>query len=388
MQERAYFIREYLEDEYSFSELCRMYRISRKTGYKWLKRYLLFGFAGLLDLSRARHHQDPQTDPVLVDAVVELRKKHIDWGPRKLYARLARENPDELWPRPSTIAKIIKREGLVRKIKRRARPGEHVSPFVGYCGPNAVWTADHKGAMPTRSGKHCLPLTVQDGFSRYLLAAEAVDSTSVRANKGVFERLFTEYGMPGALRSDNGPPFASVGLGGVTELSKWWIKLGIKPERIEPGRPSQNGRHERMHRTLKAGLAESIKQATAKTAQPLLDEFRTMFNEERPHEALAYKTPSDVYLRSTKTYPVKLRDPEYPSGMLLERVSARGKLHFMGESYHMPKLFRQELLGMKVAEEEKWQVYFGPALLGAIYPLAFRSEGKGVGKRRFRPHKR
>jgi transposase InsO family protein len=388
MKEREFFIEDFLKHEASnFYELCRLYGISRKTGYKWVDRYHLKGIGGLCDLSRARKSQEHQTDPRLVEEVILLRRTNSDWGPLKLYKRLMRKAPDRPWPKPSTIAKILKRRGLVNKVKRRARPVNCHSPFVGYYGPNAVWTADHKGEMPIQYGKVCLPLTVQDGFSRYLLAVDAVPSTSGYFAKAVFERLFCQFGMPDALRTDNGPPFATVGLGGIGQMNKWWIKLGIKPERIDPGRPDQNGRHERMHRTLKAAVGERMKKATSKTMQPVLNDFRANYNDERPHEALNHKTPSDVYRKSTRQYPVKLKDPTYPDGLLLERVSKQGLLYFMGQGYQFPRIFRQELLGMKPVKEEKWQVYFGPVLLGAITPFAFRSEGKGVGKRRFWPYK-
>lgn len=385
MEERAKFIERYLTREGTFSGLCRYYGISRKTGYKWIQRFHEKGKNGLCDEKRSRKSQERETDRVLIDEIIKLRERHKQWGPRKLFVYLLRQDPSKPWPKPSTIAKILKQRGLVHKTKRRHRPRSYISTFGGYYGPNALWTADYKGQMHMRDGWYCYPLTIQDTCSRYLLETKSTTSTDYKSARRIFDASFCEYGLPDAIRTDNGSPFASVGLGGLSELSKWWIKLGIKPERIQRGKPNQNGRHERMHRDLKAVVEQYVKLSTKSTVQPHLDAFKVEYNTQRPHEALNYKTPHQVYIRSTKSYPVTPKDPRYPVGHFVERVDKSGNLHFMGQTFFVSPLIRHELIGIKPANDDTFHIYFGPLLLGKIGPFVFRSDRKKIGKRKFKP---
>ena len=389
VDERIEFINDFHRKKFhSFSELCRYYAVSRKTGYKWVHRHFEHGKSGLLDRNRTPLSHPEATSPDMVDVFVLLRKRYPKWGPRKLYGYLKETKPDTDWAKPSTIAKLLKKRGLATpKARPRRRPASYTSPFIGYYGPNAVWTTDFKGHMPTRRKASCLPLTVQDACTRFLLAVTAVQTTSFSSVWPIFDFLFTEHGLPDAIRSDNGPPFATVGLGGLGELSRRWIKLGIVPERIEPGKPSQNGRHERMHRTLKESVGDAIEKAPARQIQPIFDGFRVEYNEIRPHEALNNKTPSRLYCNSTKTYPKKLRDPRYPDTMLVERANPRGQLFYMGQSFGLSAVIRNELIGILPVDNDRTNLYFGPILLGYITPTHFKANRKRIGKRQFYPNR-
>ncbi len=250
MDERVRFIADHKCGLWTMTELCERYEISRNTGYTWLNRYRLEGAAGLVDRSHAPHQHGRATPAHLVEAIVSLRRERASWGPRKLLGKLVERQPDVEWPSTSTIGEILKRAGLVcgRRLRRRAPPrqGRLTEPQHS----NHVWNVDHKGWIRMRDGSRVEPLTITDGFSRYLISVAATGSTEHAEAKPLFERAFRDYGLPDVIRSDNGSPFASTGTTGLTALSVWWIKLGIRHERIDPGHPQQNGRHERFHLTL------------------------------------------------------------------------------------------------------------------------------------------
>src|SRR5262245_34784306 len=251
MDERAEFIVECLRGELTVTELCRKYEISRKTGYKWMGRFHEGGRPNLADRSRARHGHANATPEELVGMIVAMRKEHPTWGPLKLIDRLERKWPRQRWPAPSTIGEILKRQGLARARRGRHRPPQYAEPFLGCDEPNKTWCADFKGSFALGNGRRCNPLTISDAYSRYLLRVESLTRTEENAVRPIVESAFCEFGRPWAIRTDNGPPFATVAAGGLSRLAIWWIKLDIRPERIAPGKPQQNGRHERMHRTLK-----------------------------------------------------------------------------------------------------------------------------------------
>ena len=289
MDEKLRFVFAYERDEQSMTELCRQRGISRETGYVWLRRFRQYGVAGLVELDRAPRRHGNQTAEAVERAVLELRQAHMRWGPRKLKRILARDQPERVWPATSTIGEIVKRAGLVIAGKKRRRTEPYTAPLGHAVESNRVWCADFKGWFRARDGARVDPLTISDAWSRYLLRCQAVEKTNTERVRAIFEAAFREYGLPEAIRTDNGAPFASAALGGLSRLSVWWMKLGITPERIQAGHPEQNGRHERMHRTLKL----EVKAADDWRAQQReLDRFRHDYNQVRPHEALGMQTPA------------------------------------------------------------------------------------------------
>ncbi len=321
MEEKLRFVFELESGEHTVTELCQQYEIARETGYVWLRRYRQFGVAGLMERSRAAHRRRNQTPEEIERMVLELRQAHMRWGPRKLKRVLERDEPGRVWPATSTIGALLKREGLVVARKKRLRTAPYTEPLAHADGANRVWCADFKGWS------------------------------------------FREYGMPEAIRTDNGAPFASPAVAGLSRLAVWWIKLGIVPERIAAGHPEQNGRHERMHRTLKQEVAQPPA-ANRRKQQRALDGFRQEYNQVRPHEALEMRTPASVYEPSERKYPASVCEPEYPGNMLVRSVRRRG--HFRWQKY---EVFLSEVLwGERVGllpEDERWYtMYF------AQFPIA------------------
>ena len=309
--ERARLVAAHLDGLYSVTELADRFGVSRPTVYKWIDRFKDGGAAALADLGRAPK-TSPQQTPASVEALIfETRRAHPTWGPRKLVPYLARRHPGVVLPAPSTAGAILDRHGLT-KPRRSRRPPKHPGsvPLVAET-PNAVWTADYKGQFRTRDGVYCYPLTVCDAHSRYILSCHGLLSVEQYAAYRQFERLFREYGLPSAIRSDNGTPFATLAICGLSRLSVWWIKLGIDHDRIDPGQPQQNGAHERMHRTLKAECARPPERDLA-TQQTRFDAWRAEFNADRPHDALGGAVPASRYAPSPRPMPDVLRGPEYP----------------------------------------------------------------------------
>jgi transposase InsO family protein len=270
--------------------------------------------------------------------VIAFRQQHPHWGPAKLRARLQREAPEIVWPAKSTIGEILKRAGLTapRHKRRKATPSQ--SPLSHAEAANQVWCADFKGWFRCGDGSRCDPFTLTDGYSRFLLRCQAVPAMSEASVRGVMEAAFREYGIPLRMRTDNGEPFGSVGLAGLSRLSIWWLKLGIQPERIPPGKPQHNGRHERMHRTLKEATARPPA-ANLRKQQIAFDEFREEYNHQRPHEALQWHTPADFYEPSCRTYPSRLREPEYPDEGEVRGVRACGRMRWWSSNIFIGKVF-------------------------------------------------
>ena len=300
--ERLGLIERYALGEESVAELSRQFGISRKTAYKMIGRHKAEGEAGLLDRSRAPHHHPNATPPELVDRIIEMKRGHPLWGPKKVVGRLRLIESEKSWPSPSTAGVILDRAGLVKRRRRRRRSTPWGEPFSGAKRPNDVWSIDFKGWFRTADGTRIDPLTVQDAASRYLLVCDGLERPNGREARRVLERAFREYGLPRAIRTDNGVPFASVGLGSLSPLSVWWVKLGIMPERIEPGHPEQNGRLERLHRTLKAETA-TPPQANRRRQRRAFDRFRHSYNNERPHETLGQMPPASLYTPSPRPHP-------------------------------------------------------------------------------------
>jgi putative transposase len=375
MDQRTQFIADHLRDTLSLTELCGLYGISRKTGYKWIDRYVTQGPVGLEERSRRPHRAPNATPQEIVTAILEARRRHPHWGGKKLLALLHRRHPRWRLPGRSTASDILRRHGMVplrRQRRRIGHPGKPISPILA---PNDVWSADYKGHFRTGDGRYCYPLTVADGFSRYLLGCQALASTAGDEAKPIFTRLFREYGLPTRIRTDNGVPFATNTLARLSKLSAWWVRLGILPELIEPGRPAQNGRHERMHRTLKA---ETTRPAAGSLAaqQRRFNVFQQEFNEERPHEALDQATPAAHYTASPRSMPDRLPPLEYPDRFEVRYVSANGGIRWNSQWVNVSTVCAGEYVGLEEIADGIWNVFFGPLRLGRLSERHMRIEDK------------
>jgi transposase InsO family protein len=332
MDQKIQFMSDYLRLNLSMSELCQLYNVSRKTGYKWVDRYLRLGPAGLEDRSRTPLHAVNATAPEVIEAILETRRRHPSWGGKKLLAFLHRRHPRLSLPHRSTVCDILKR---------------------------------HKGHFRTGNGLYCYALTVADGFSRYLLGCQALGSTAVHEAQPVFTRLFQEFGLPRRIRTDNGVPFATHTLARLSRLSAWWVRLSILPELIEPGCPQQNGRHERMHRTLKA---ETTRPPAASRAaqQRRFDTFRAEFNHDRPHEALDMQTPASCYLPSPRPMPARIPPLEYPDRFEVRYVSANGGIRWNEAWVNVSTVCAGQYVGLEEIDDGVWNLYYSTLNIGRL----------------------
>jgi putative transposase len=350
------------EEGASITELAEIHGVSRKTIYKWLERHEQQGLAGLKDLSRRPHHSPKQVSAEVEAAIIEARRRW-KWGPRKLLVKLCQQDQERQWPSVSSIAAVLRNKGLV--VQRRPRPRTPIQrpPYVAAVEANTVWCADYKGWFRSGDGARIDPLTISDAASRYLLRCQIVERTGHDYAQAIFEAAFREFGMPAVIHTDNGVPFASVAPGGMSRLSMWFVKLGITPERSRPGSPQDNGRHERMHRTLKQATANPP-QATGRLQQRAFDEFRREFNEQRPHEALGNLTPAACYQPSPRSYPRRVPQLEYGGDLEVRRVSQQGSLKWKGERTFISEVFSHEPLGLQALDDRWLQIYYGPIQLG------------------------
>lgn len=363
MEEKLRFVFEYEQRHRSMRELCARYEISRETGYVWVRRYRELGIEGLVERSRASLRHGNQTPEEIERQVLDLRETHMNWGPRKLKRILEREEPGRVWPAASTIGALLKREGLIVGRRKRRRTAPYTEPLAHADGPNRVWCADFKGWFRTQDGRRIDPLTISDAYSRYLLKCQGVEKTDTMRVQAIFEAAFREYGLPEAIRTDNGAPFASSALAGLSRLGVWWMKLGIVPERIEAGHPEQNGRHERMHRTLKQEVAQPPA-ANWREQQRAMEKFRREYNQVRPHEALGMQTPAAVYESSPRSFPVRVPEPEYGDEMLVRQVKHQGQFRWKKQDVFLSEVLWGEPVGL-LAEDERWYtIYF------ARFPIA------------------
>lgn len=373
MDQRIQFIADYLRDSLSVTELCQLYAVSRKTGYKWVNRYLNRGPAGLEEYSRNPHRSPRQTPDSVVTAILEARRHHPSWGAKKLLKILSKKHPGWRWPHRSTVCEILARHGLVAKKRHRRVIGHPGKPTSQMLAPNDVWSADFKGQFKTHDGQYCYPLTISDGYSRFLLGCQALHSTSVAEAKPVFVRVFKEFGLPRRIRTDNGVPFATNTLGRLSQLSAWWVRLGILPEFIEPGKPQQNGRHERMHRTLKAETTRPSA-ANLSAQQRKFNGFREEFNHDRPHEALDLETPADCYTPSARQMPNPLPPLVYPDRFEVRYVSANGGIRWHRDWVNVSIVCAGEYVGLEEIDDGVWNVFFGPLKLGRFLERHMRIE--------------
>lgn len=366
MDERVLFVADYMRALYSFTELCARYGVSRKTGYQLVERYRLEGVEGLGERSRRPLRQPTQLPYAIEQAIIKLRgSRRTELGPKKIQVRLHERYPDQPVPSRTTIYNVLKRAGLIEPRRHRRRVARSGGVVDGITIPNGLWSADFKGQFLTGDRRWCYPLTVMDHTSRYLLGCQGLPGTRGAETQVVFERLFRRYGLPERLRTDNGVPFASVGTAGLSRLSIWWIRLGIVPERIEPGRPQQNGRHERMHRTLKRAAAQPPA-ANARAQQRRFDVFRRHYNAERPHEALAQRTPASLYTASPRPYPARLPELTYASYIHPHRVCDSGLIYWNAWRIYVGYLLAGEQVGVEPVDDGVWNVHFGPVRLGGF----------------------
>ena len=353
----------------NLAELCRMFGISRQTGYAWVERYreARHSLAGLAERSRRPKTSPSAISPELEDLVVAARKRYPSWGPRKLHARLVAVNPGEMFPSPSAISKILTRRGMTTPRRpRRQRPALGVTaPFGGCDAPNATWCIDFKGWFETSDGRRCYPLTLLDAFSRYLLRCETLYDPDGKHVRQILDSAFLEFGLPVAIRSDGGPPFASTGPARLTELSVWLLRLGIRIEIIAPGKPQQNGRLERFHRTLKAETA-SPPQANHPTQQRVFDVWRREYNHERPHEALRQRPPATVYSVSSRRYPRPLVEHERAPFVAAVRIDKHGYIKWHRRNLFISSALRHEHIEIAIDDDGRWSVHWGAIPLGHL----------------------
>jgi len=365
MEQRERFIHDRRLALYTMVELCTRYSISRKTGYKWLERFEEAGRQGLQDRSRAPHTCPHRIADAVAALICAARRQHPSWGPAKLLDWLRPRYPHVDLPAVSTAGDLLARRGLVKHRRRRrhySHPG--VVPATT-TQPNDLWTADFKGHFRTRDGLYCYPLTIADQHTRYLLACHGLRSTKGVGVRPVFERLFREYGLPQAIRTDNGVPFATTGIHGLSQLNVWWLRLGIQHQRILPAHPQQNGAHERMHKTLK-GEAIRPPRATLALQQRAFTAFRRLYNDERPHEALHGRTPAALYRASPRAYPAALPPIEYPGHFIVKRVTNAGTVRFKKRLVFIANALKQHPIGLEEVADGIWSIYFCRVLLGRI----------------------
>jgi putative transposase len=366
MDQRLQFVRDALSERFDMTDLCARYGVSRKIGYKWLARFEAEGKAGLVNRSRRPHTCPTAIRPALAELLCEFRRLHPDWGARKLLKVLRGRHPEiEHWPAASTTAQLLARRGLVRR-RRRRRPHQHpgVVPITTQA-PNDLWTADFKGQFRTGNGVYCYPLTIADQHTRFLVSCHGVLSTETITARPVFERAFREYGLPRAIRTDNGVPFATQSIHGLSYLNVWWMRLGIAHQRIHPGCPQENGAHERMHRTLKRSAIKPV-QRTCGAQQKRFDAFRLEYNTERPHEALGQETPASRYRASSRSYPSTLPIPEYPGHYLVKRVTEAGTFRFQHRLLYIANALVNEYIGLEETDDGVWTIYFTNVLIATL----------------------
>ena len=384
MDFKVSFIGDWINQRYaSFSSLCLHYGITRRTGYKFIDRYEAEGPEGLEERS-TRPLNSPNKTPANVEAaLVALRKKYPDRGAKKLVGKYTAAHPTWFIPSEATISNIISRNGLVESHRRRLRQPHPGCPYTAVSSPNQLWGIDFKGEFKTLDGEYCYPLTLTDSHSRYILACEGFLGPNLYDTKRTLTRVFKEYGLPERIRSDNGTPFSSGNsLGRLSRLSVWWIRLGIFPELIEPGRPEQNSRHERMHKTLKAATTRPPA-ATLRAQQRKFNTFVTEFNTDRPHEALGQKPPASVYTASPRPFPSKLPSIDYPSHFEVRRVSRCGGLRWKCKWVRASNILEEEYIAFEEIDTGLYNVYFSFVLIGRFderfpYINTFRTNNKYI----------
>lgn len=364
---REAFVDAWEDSEDTFQEHCARFGLPRQTGYEWLAK-LRSGGVDALETQPSTPLTCPHaTSDEVIRVVIAARKLHPTWGPRKLRPWLLERDGTLVLPVPSTLGEILKRVGLVPERRRRRRSPKYSAPFAKAVAPNDVWAADFKGQFHLGDHSLCYPLTISDSCSRYLLRCDGYPSTSGAA-KASFESAFREFGLPTVIHTDNGTPFSSTAPAGLSKLSAWWVRLGIVPERSAPAHPWENGRHERMHRTLKAECTKPPRR-TPSLQQRAFNVFRSEYNDERPHEALGQKPPATSYRPSPRPYPRRLPELEYSDEHELRTVDSSGHFKWHGQVVFVSEAITAEVIGLLRVSETSWDVYFGPLRLGYLTKL-------------------
>jgi len=371
MDERVKFIGRVLDGE-KISKLCEEFGISRKTGYKIYERYQSCGVEGLSDRSRRAYKQANRLPFQIERSILALKKEYPSWGAPKLREKLVQRYPEITAPAISTVHAVLDRNGLVERRKRRRYKAEG-TPLNQSHQPNGLWCADYKGEFMLGNKQYCYPLTITDYHSRYLLASEGLETTKEPFAFSVFERVFKEYGLPGAIRTDNGLPFSSpVALFGLSKLSVWWLRLGIDIERIKPGHPEQNGRHERMHLTMKREVCRPPGYNFLQQ-QEKLDAFQNIYNNERPHQAIGMRCPAELYTPSTRQYN-GLPEIDYPYADRTIMVTHCGRICMGRKKVNFSTVFAGQKVGITQTEDKIWLVSFMKYDLGYFDLEACRVE--------------
>jgi len=364
VDQRVRFARDFASGHWSMTELCERYGVTRPTGYKWVARQRTAGDGGLKDRSRAPHHSPRRTDGE-VEALVVAARLQYGWGAKKLGKILRTRHPDRVWPARSTLNALLERHGLLRKNRRRRKWSHPGAPAVETEHPNQVWPADFKGQFKTGDGQYCYPLTVTDHFSRALLVCRGLRSVKTADAQPVFRALFRAVGLPDAIRTDNGAPFASTGIHGLSRLNVWWMQLGIVHQRITPANPQQNGQHERMHRELKRETARPAASSLC-AQQRRFERFRTRYNDERPHEGIGDQTPASLWTPSSRDYPERIAAPIYPAHMEVRRVSTAGTFRLHARQPFLSQTLKNEDIGLEEVDDGIWNIVYYRTLLGKI----------------------
>ena len=363
--QRETFIAAWLAGKETVASLAQHFGINRKTAHKFINRFRAAGADGLLDRSRAPHAPHNATPQDVVDLLIQAKREDTALGPKKLTPILQAAYPHLPWPAPSTAGAILDRAGLVRRRRRRRRTAPWQDPFQQAAQPNDCWCTDFKGWVRTGDGVRIDPLTIQDARSRYMLACQALLRPTFHQVRPVLERTFREFGLPLVIRSDNGPPFASTALGGLTQLAVWFVKLGVIPERIQPGHPEQNDPLERFHRTLNEEVLNSV-QPTPTRQQLAFDSYLYRYNHKRPHEALGQAPPADRYRPSPRPYPRTVASPAYDAGVAVRRVRTNGEIKWAGGHLYLSEALIGEPVGLVQRDDRYWTVRFGPLAIGLL----------------------
>lgn len=369
MSERLAFIRACLDRSERIVEICDRFGVSEKTGQKWLKRFREEGSSALADRSRARIRQPHRITPEVAERIITLRRKYPLYGPAMLRDWLRLHEPGEHWPAASSIGELLKRANLIRSKRRHQSPERKVlsGSRTRALEPNIVWTADFKGQFRLRRGNgvYCYPLTVLDLHTHYLLGCKALETTSVTPARQVFVRLFREYGLPMVLRTDNGIPFAQPNaLGRLGALAFWWVRLGIRPEHITPARPSENGAHERFHRTLKAAATRPASESFT-SQQKRFDDFKREYNNDRPHRSLPeHRPPAQLYTSSPRPYPARLPALVYPESSFVRLVDPHGTIKWRNQALFLSRNLAGDYVSLTEMEHDIFTIAYGSLELG------------------------
>ncbi len=362
MFERHHFAQDLASGHWTMTELCARYGISRTTGYKWRERYLTLGLRGLEEQSRAPRSSPHETTPAIIGQILAEHAQY-GWGARKIWKRLHTLDPTAVWPARSTIFDILARHDCVRRRRRRAHWKHPGAAPLQTTAPNQVWTIDFKGQFRMRDGIYCYPLTIVDHFSRYVLCCQSFPDVRAEGVHRELRRLFRAHGLPDAIRSDNGAPFASNGIHGLNRLNAWWLQLGIVHQRITPASPQENGAHERMHRELKAKVTKPAA-ANAKLQQRVFNTFVQTYNHVRPHEALQDETPASRWHTSARSFPARITPPTYPGHFEVRRVSSAGTFRLHNGQQFLSQALNEEMIGLEEVQDGVWNVLYYDTLLG------------------------